>query len=138
MAHSRVEAGAGVLGLLYEAGHVLEEEVVHVLLVHVAQLRVAAHVHLQQHDGVNTDKYRGWYLWIGPAVLAAGSWSWCCVEMDGDGMVCRSLLRLVSVHMQECGTWLSGGDSCLLSSAPQLWPSCVDRGASGQAVSTQK
>ena len=48
VAHSRVEAGAGVLGLLYEAGHVLEEEVVHVLLVHVAQLRVAAHVHLQQ------------------------------------------------------------------------------------------
>ena len=48
MAHSRVEAGAGVLGLLYEAGHVLEEEVVHVLLVHVAQLRVAAHVYLQR------------------------------------------------------------------------------------------
>ena len=92
VAHSRVEAGAGVLGLLYEAGHVLEEEVVHVLLVHVAQLRVAAHVHLQQHDGVNTDKYRGWYLWIGPAVLAAGSWSWCCVVLDSDGMVCRRLL----------------------------------------------
>ena len=55
VAHSRVEAGAGVLGLLYEAGHVLEEEVVHVLLVHVAQLRVAAHVYLQQHDGDNTD-----------------------------------------------------------------------------------
>ena len=48
VAHSRVEAGAGVLGLLYEAGHVLEEEVVHVLLVHVAQLRVAAHVYLQR------------------------------------------------------------------------------------------
>ena len=48
VAHSRVEAGAGVLGLFYEAGHVLEEEVVHVLLVHVPQLRVAAHVYLQR------------------------------------------------------------------------------------------
>ena len=38
MAHLRVEARGGVLGLLYEAGHVFEEEVVHVLLVHVPQL----------------------------------------------------------------------------------------------------
>ena len=45
-----------------------------------------------KHDGDNTDKYNGGYLWIGPAVLAAGSWSWCCVVLDGDGMVCRRLL----------------------------------------------
>ena len=38
MAHLRVEARGGVLGLLYEAGPVFEEEVVHVLLVHVPQL----------------------------------------------------------------------------------------------------
>ena len=38
MAHLRVEARGGVLGLLNEAGHVFEEEVVHVLLVHVPQL----------------------------------------------------------------------------------------------------
>ena len=38
MAHLRVEARGGVLGLLNEPGHVFEEEVVHVLLVHVPQL----------------------------------------------------------------------------------------------------
>ena len=38
MSHLRIQAGGGVLGLLNEAGHVFEEEVVHVLLVHVPQL----------------------------------------------------------------------------------------------------
>ena len=81
VSHSRVEAGAGVLGLLYEAGHVLEEEVVHVLLVHVAQLRVAAHVYLQQHDGDNTDKIQrrvdrtcGTGCWLLVMVLCGAGW----------------------------------------------------------------
>ena len=73
VAHSRVEAGAGVLGLLYQAGHVLEEEVVHVLLVHVAQLRVAAHVHLQRTRWeVTRTTYRGGYLQI--RTCGTGCW----------------------------------------------------------------
>ena len=50
MAHLRVEARGGVLGLLNEAGHVFEEEVVHVLLVHVPQLDALGRVAVR--DGV--------------------------------------------------------------------------------------
>ena len=39
----RVGAGGGVLDLLDEAGHVFEEEVVHILLVHVAELHHGLH-----------------------------------------------------------------------------------------------
>lgn len=38
--HLRVEPGSGVLHLLDQAGHVLEEEVVQVLLLHVLQLEL--------------------------------------------------------------------------------------------------
>ena len=39
----RICAGGGVLDLLNEAGHVLEEEVVHLLFVHLAQLHHGLH-----------------------------------------------------------------------------------------------
>jgi len=47
----RVEAGRWVLGFLDETGHVLQEQVVHVLLVHVAQLDAGAGLLVSGHDG---------------------------------------------------------------------------------------
>ena len=42
--HLRVHDGRRVLGLLDEPGHVLQEEVVHALLVHLAQLQASGGV----------------------------------------------------------------------------------------------
>ena len=44
---SRVHTRTRVLCLLDEAGHVLQEQVVHVLLIHLPQLAVPPHVHLR-------------------------------------------------------------------------------------------
>ena len=49
--YSRVEAGSGVLHFLNQARHVLEEEVVQVLLLHVLQLELGP-VLLSHHPAV--------------------------------------------------------------------------------------
>ena len=50
---SRVHTGTRVLCLLDEARHVFQEEVVHVLLVHLPQFTVLPHVHLGAEDSDN-------------------------------------------------------------------------------------
>ena len=91
---SRVHTGTRVLCLFDEARHVFQEEVVHVLLVHLPEFTVLPHVHLGAED-----------KWQSQSQIIFQTCTTCCWAFGIFGILWSLFVR-IKWTMRVLSTWL--------------------------------